>query len=107
MQVQSFINAKSLQLVYYIRAFWYDSLPYKELEFFLWDTLEEWSQVENTHSQLYTHKERIFWHLFHETQFVTATTLQTDKVLKEEIAFCLEYLQNEEAYPLDVVGMRP
>lgn len=107
MQVQSFINTKSSQLVYYIRAFWYDSLPYNELQMFLWDILEEWSQVENTQTQLYTHKERIFWHLFHETQYVSAATLQTDSVLKEEIAFCLEYLQNEKAYPLDVVGMRP
>ncbi len=107
LQVQSFIDKKSSQFVFYIRGFWRDHIPYKELEMFLWDTLEEWSELKHTQSQLYTHKERIFWHLFHETQFVSATTLKTDKILKEEVAFCLEYLENEKAFPLDVVGMRP
>ncbi len=105
--MQSFIDKKSSQLVMHMNGFWYDNLPYKTLEAFLWDTLEEWSAIEQKDTQIYTHKERIFWHLFHETQFVTAATLQNDKVLKQEIAYCLEYLQNNRPCPLDVVGMRP
>lgn len=107
MQVQAFINMKSSQLAYYIRGFWHAKIPYREFEIFLWDTLEEWSEIEQTQTQLYTHKERLFWHLFHETQFVSAATLLSDEILKEEVAFCLAYLENEKAYPLDVVGMRP
>ena len=90
-----------------MNGFWYEKLPYKELENFMWDTLEEWSEVEHKDQELYTHKERIFWHLFHETQFVTPATLQNDKILKDEISICLEYLQNNRACPFDVVGMRP
>lgn len=90
-----------------MHGFWYGNLPYKALEEFMWQTLEEWSAIQNKDSQIYTHKERIFWHLFHETQYVTPATLQNDNVLKKEIEFCLEYLQNEKACPLDVVGIRP
>lgn len=105
--VQSFIDHKSSQLVFYMQAYWHDNLPYKEVENFMWDTLEEWTLIEQKYDELYTHKERIFWHLFHQTQYVSATALKHDKILKEEIAFCLEFLQNNRPCPLDVVGMRP
>lgn len=107
MRVQSFIDKRSTQLVQIMHGFWHEKLPYRELENFMWDTLDEWSNLEQTQNQLYTHKERIFWHLFHETQYVSPATLQNDKTLINEIAFCLEYLENEKACPLDVVGMRP
>jgi hypothetical protein len=90
-----------------MHAYWEDDLPYREFENFMWDTLEEWSAIELKQEQLYTHKERIFWHLFHETQYVTAEKLKHDSILKDEVSFCLEYLQNDRACPLDVVGMRP
>ncbi len=88
-------------------AYWHKSLPYREFQNFMWDTLEEWAQLEQKDEQLYTHKERIFWHLFHETQFVSSTTLMEDQILRQEISFCLEFLQNDRICPLDVVGMRP
>jgi len=105
--VQTFIDLKSSQLVYYVQAYWNDCLPYRELEYFMWDTLEEWSQITHTNEQLYSHKERVFWHLFHQTQFVSADTLKHDPILKEEVALCFSFLLNNKACPLDVVGMRP
>lgn len=107
MLVKAFVDKRSEQLINIMQGFWHENLSYGELETFLWDTLDEWSEIENTQSQLYTHKERIFWHVFHETQFVSAATLQNDNVLKNQIAFCLEFLHTEKACPLDVVGMRP
>ncbi len=107
MLVQSFIDAKSSQLVYYIHAYWKDGLPYKEFENFMWDTLEEWSQIEHKQNQLYSHKERVFWHLLHETQYASSEALRHDDTLKTQVEFCLEYLQTNRACPLDVVGMRP
>lgn len=73
----------------------------------MWDILEEWAQIEHKQNQLYSHKERVFWHLLHETQFATAAALKTDDILKNQVEFCLRYLQNNCACPLDVVGMRP
>jgi hypothetical protein len=105
--VQSFIDTKSSQLVYYVHAYWDDKLPYKEFENFMWDTLEEWAQIKHTQSQLYSHKERVFWHLLHETQFVSASALKSDDILKNQVEFCLAFLQNNRACPIDVVGMRP
>ncbi len=105
--VQSFIDKKSSQLIFYLDGFWYENLPYKELENFMWDTLEEWTQVKSVHSQLYTHKERIFWHILHQSQFVSADSLQNDEILKAEIRLCIEYLKNNGPCPFDVVGMRP
>lgn len=90
-----------------MHAFWHENLPYSEFENFMWDTLEEWSQIGQIQTQLYTHKERIFWHLYHQTQYVSPEVLKHDKILKDEIEFCLEFLQNNKACPLDVVGMRP
>lgn len=105
--VQIFIDHKSYQLVYYVQAYWSGRLPYKEVENFMWDTLEEWMQVKQRYSELYTHKERVFWHLFHQTQHVSERALKYDSILKDEIAICLEYLTNNRACPIDVVGMRP
>lgn len=107
MSVQSFIDKKCSQLSYYILAYWREDLPYAELENFMWDTLEEWAEIEYKEDQLYTHKERIFWHLLHQTQFVSAQMLKEDKILKDEITLCLEYLKNDKPCPFDVVGIRP
>lgn len=107
MLVQSFIDKKCSQLTYYIQAFWQDELPYAELENFMWDTFEEWAELEHKQNQLYTHKERIFWHLLHQTQYVSAKSLREDNILKDEIDLCLHYLKTNRACPFDVVGMRP
>lgn len=90
-----------------MQAYWHEDLPYQEIENFMWDTLEEWTQVDYKHGELYSHKERVFWHLFHQTQYVSSKALKHDDLLKAEITFCMEYLQNNLACPLDVVGMRP
>ena len=105
--VQSFINQKSTQLIYYMHAYWHDDMPYAELENFMWDSLEEWTQVDDSLHQLYSHKERIFWYLFHQTQFVSAEDLKHDLMLRHELEFCLRYLENNRLCPIDVVGMRP
>lgn len=108
MNIQHFINSKSNQLVYYVRGFWDQLIPYKEVELFFWDTMEEWTQYAN-HSQdePYSQKERAFWHLLHQLHFWPESKLRQDPYLKSEINACLECLEDKDYCPLDFIGIRP
>jgi hypothetical protein len=105
--VQNFIDRKAKQLVYYMRAYWQEKLPYKELECFLWDTFEEWSQVQDRQSQPYSHKERIFWHVLHQTHYWEEPMIRNDDNIKTQLSMCVLYLEGHGLCPLDVVGIRP
>lgn len=107
MTVHSFINRKASQLVYFVRAFWEGRIPYREVDLYFWDTMEEWSQVKDTLTQPCSQKERVFWHLLHQVHFWSEQKLLEDPYLRSELVTCLEYLEGEGQYPLDCVGVRP
>lgn len=107
MLVQNFIDNKAEQLVFYLRSFWQDKLPYAELECFLWDTFEEWSLVKNQQSQPYSHKERIFWHVLHQAHYWEEPLIRNDDCIKEQLSMCVLFLEGQGLCPLDVVGIRP
>lgn len=105
--VQHFIDRKAEQLAFYIRSYWQDELPYKELECFLWDTFEEWSQVKNQQNQPYSHKERIFWHVLHQAHYWDEPLIRNDEYIKTQLSMCILFLEGQGLCPLDVVGIRP
>jgi len=105
--VQHFIDRKARQLAYYMRSYWQNELPYAELECFLWDTFEEWSQVKNQKTQPYSHKERIFWHVLHQTHYWEEPRLRYDECIKTQLSMCISFLEGQGLCPLDVVGIRP
>ena len=107
MKVQTFINNKAKQITYYIRGFWEETIPYRELDLFFWDTMEEWSQVERTEDEPYSQKERVFWHLLHQLHYWPEQKLMRDPYLRGELSTCLDYLEGEGRYPLDCIGIRP
>ncbi|MFT6328475.1 MAG: hypothetical protein ACJAYN_000400 [Bermanella sp.] len=107
MLVQHFIDRKAKQLAFYMRSYWQDELPYAELECFLWDTFEEWSQVKNPQSQAYSHKERIFWHVLHQTHYWEEPLIRNDDCIKTQLLMCILCLEGQGLCPLDVVGIRP
>jgi hypothetical protein len=105
--VKQFIEQKKKQLSYYVREFANRRLPYSELDLFLWDTLEEWTQVTVKTNEPYSAVERVFWHLFHLLNYWSERHLLRDFYLKEELEICVEYLEGDGCIPIDCVGIRP
>jgi len=105
--VSEFVNQKSKQLAFYLEAYWEDGIAYVEIDKFIWDILEEWSSVKNTERQVYSHKERVFWHLIYQVQFVGGHRLRHDESIRNELQLSAFYLKGDAVCPLDIVGMRP
>ena len=103
----NFIELKSQQLIFYISRYFRGRLTHSELHLFIWDTLEEWAQVNVTPQQPYSAKERVFWHLIHQLEFWPDNTLKQDKRLRRNIQDCLCYLKGYGIAPPDCVGVRP
>ncbi|MFC3122393.1 hypothetical protein [Agaribacter flavus] len=107
MSIRAFIANKSKQLTYYVDAYWAHRIDYKELEHFLWDTLEEWTLYKDRVSEVYTHKERLFWHILFHLQHLDANTLSNDEEMKRELVTLMHYLHNNQLCPVEVIGIRP
>lgn len=107
MKVEPFIKHKAQQLCFYLRAFWEGELPFSELELFFWDTLEEWAQVEYSLEHPYSQRERVFWHLLHQTHYWPEEKLKYDNYLVEELTNCTLYLEGKGFCPFDCIGIRP
>lgn len=103
----SFIEQKSQQLIFYVSRYLRGRLPHSELHLFVWDTLEEWAQL-NTEVQLpYCHYERVFWHLIHQLEYWPDKTLRENKKLRRNIQDCMCFLKGRGIAPVDCVGVRP
>ena len=106
--MKKFIDQKAPQLAFYVRGFWDRKIPFSELELFFWDTMEEWNQHKFQHDLPYSQKERVFWHVLHQTHYWPEQTLLTNQHLIDELSVCLTFLQDEASYcPLDCIGIRP
>ncbi len=102
-----FINSKSKQLAYFVRAYLFHQTPYQELELFVWDVFEEWTTVSINPDTPYTNKELVFWHLIHQIKFWSDHHLKTDEILRKEILTYIEYLEGKGHFPVDCIGIRP
>tara|TARA_R110002126_G_scaffold119373_11_gene260251 strand:- start:3651 stop:3971 length:321 start_codon:yes stop_codon:yes gene_type:complete len=104
---ERFIELKSQQLVYYVSRFLRGRLPHSELHIFVWDTLEEWSQLRLRAGAPGSLRERVFWHLMHQLEYWPASSLQQDRALRRNIQDCLCFLRGKGLCPLDCIGVRP
>ncbi|MDN3652156.1 hypothetical protein QWY77_05185 [Thalassotalea ponticola] len=107
MYVESFINEKISQLVYYLKALLKNSIHYTEVDTFIWDCFEEWGQLNVTDDTPYCAKERVFWHLIHEIKLASLGNVQSDMALRNEIQVCVNFLTDQGRYPVHCVGWRP
>ena len=105
--INNFIDNKAKQLTYFVRGYWDLRIPYREIDLYFWDTMEEWTQVKAANDEPYSQKERVFWHLLHQLHFWPEQKLLKDPYLHSELIGCVEYLEGEGNYPLDCVGIRP
>lgn len=107
MTVANFINQKTKQLVYYIRAFWRGDISYKEVGLFLWDTLEEWSKLRHCDKPPLDAHEQVFWHLFYQVHSQSEDKLMTDYRLRDELSLCMDFLEYGGFRPFYCIGIRP
>ncbi|WP_337843049.1 hypothetical protein [Rheinheimera sp.] len=102
-----FIDVKSRQLVFYLSRFLRGHLPYRELHLFVWDTLEEWSQLRVHDLRPESFKEQVFWHLLYQIEYWSEPELRHNKLLRRELQYCLGFLYGHGDLPLSCVGVRP
>lgn len=107
MQIVTFLEEKTQQLSFYLRAFWEQAIDYRELELFFWDTLEEWSQVSYPLDYPYSSQERVFWHVLHQMHFWGEEKLRHDVYLLAELSNCILFLEGRGHCPFDCIGIRP
>ena len=107
-QIEQFVNQKSQQICFYLNAFWSGDLPHQELQYYFWDTLEEWSLVNASPVLPYSHKEHVFWHIMYQIHFWPEIELHNNVCLCDELRGCLHYLSDEvQSCPFDCLGVRP
>ena len=104
---EQFIEQKSQQLIFYISRYFRGRLPHSELHLFIWDTLEEWAQLQVHHHTPATFRENVFWHVLYQLEYWSEQELQRDKILRKQLQNCLGYLRGKVCLPLDCVGVRP
>ncbi len=107
MHIDNFLNDKISQLMYILTALLKKSVHPTEVEMFIWDCFEEWTQFNVTDETPSNAKERVFWHLIHELKLGSLANLDNDICLTSEIETCLDFLQGHGSYPINCIGWRP
>lgn len=105
--LESFIDNKSKQLIYFVSRFFRGQLPHRELHLFVWDTLEEWAQLKISRHIPATFREQVFWHVLYQVEFWSEQDLRHDRILRRQLQLCLGYLRGKTRLPQDCVGVRP
>ena len=105
--LELFIDQKSQQLIYFVSRFLRGQIPHQELHLFIWDTLEEWAQLQISHHTPANFREQVFWHVLYQLEYWSEQELLRDKILRKKLHNCLGYLRGKVCLPLDCVGVRP
>jgi len=105
---EAFIEQKARQFVYFINQVLSNAVPYKEIELFAWDILEEWNHLDIDESCEISSYERVFWHAFYVIQSIDEELLTTDQYIRAELNECCLYLEQKSSVaPANCVGVRP
>ena len=102
-----FLEHKSQQLVFYLARYLRGQLPHREMHLFIWDTLEEWAQLNINSSTPQSFREMVFWHLLYEFELYSEIELKTDRHLRRQLHQCMGYLLGKTQVPADFIGVRP
>lgn len=107
--VANFIESKSKQLAYFVRAYLEHKILYDELDLFFWDTMEEWAQIKPGKQVPYGRNENVFWHLMHQIHYWPQVRLQNDIILRNELESCAGTLvgSGKHSIPVVCIGIRP
>ncbi|WP_448548353.1 hypothetical protein [Thalassotalea fusca] len=107
MIIEQFINEKIVQIDNYISAVFEHTLHYTELDFFINQTMEEWTLLNVEDDTPGSARERVFWHVVHQLSLHGAQALDNNLFLKSEITTCLDFFDGIGSYPIDCIGWRP
>lgn len=105
--LETFITQKSAQLVYYASRYLRGQLPQAEMHLFIWDTLEEWSQLDVRRKTPESYREMVFWHLLYQLEFWSELEIRQDRQLRRHLQRCAGFLHGKNSIPLDLIGIRP
>lgn len=105
--LEPFIEQKSRQLIFYLSRFLRGRLPHRELHLFVWDTLEEWSQLRLKVWRPETLREQVFWHLLYQIEYWSEPELKQNPKVRRELQYCLSFLHGYGQLPCCCVGVRP
>ncbi len=105
--LDAFLEQKTKQLVFFLSRYLRGQLPYREMHLFIWDTLEEWAQLNVSNKVPQSFREIVFWHLIYQLEFCSETELKSDRRLRRELQQCMGYLLGKTQVPADFVGVRP
>ena len=106
MTIDDFIDIKAPQLAHYGKAFLSDQLDFNEIQLYLWDTLEEWQQLD-TQGEAQTDIERVFWHLLHSFDKWPDWVIRGNQYMRKQITDCCDYLSLGGHLPDGCCGVRP
>lgn len=105
--LEMFIAQKSAQLVYYTSRYLRGQLPQAEMHLFIWDTLEEWSQLQIQRKTPESYQEMVFWHLLYQLELWSEQEIRQDRQLRRRLQRCASFLHGKAAVPVDLIGIRP
>lgn len=105
--LEPFIEQKSRQLIFYLSRFLRGRLPHSELHLFVWDTLEEWSQLRVRSWRPETLREQVFWHLLYQIEYWSEPELKQNSDVRRDLQYCLSFLHGYGQLPCYCVGVRP
>ncbi len=106
MTPNQFIDNKAPQLAHYGKAMLSGKLDFNEIHLYLWDTLEEWQQV-NAQGDAQSDMERVFWHLLHTIDSWPGYMIRGNQALRKQFDQCCDYLYLGGTPPIGCIGIRP
>lgn len=105
-KVKQFIDTKAFQLSNYADAMVTGVIPESEVIMYCWDTIEEWSQIRSSNSNM-TSMEHVFWHLLHQITFWQPMEIRNSPELRSEVDSCIDFLRGNGLCPEFISGVRP
>ena len=105
--LDAFLEHKSKQLAYYLARYLRGQLPQQEMHLFVWDTLEEWAQLQVSQNIPQSFREMVFWHLLYQLELCSLQELRQDRRQRRDLQRCMAFLLGKSEVPADFVGIRP
>lgn len=106
MDLTEFFEQKAKSACFYIEGMLSQQVPFDEVSLFMWDTLEEWWQV-NAATTAISEKEKVLWHLFHLLKRWPEQTLRNNPFLRRQLEQGCDFLRSQGPMLLDCAGIRP
>ncbi|MCM2680554.1 hypothetical protein [Echinimonas agarilytica] len=105
-QVNDFVTQKAHAMSFYVDGMLNDTVPFSELQIFIWDSLEEWRQVDHdSHKQ--SEQESVLWHLFHLLERWPESALRGNMFLRKQLLDGVMFLKHQGPMLLNCHGIRP